>query len=64
MIVEGELAELLKIVAEEATLRLNAKAAAIVQDFEIQCFAGGSGSAVQGMIGTYTTSLAEIGYLG
>ena len=64
MICEGEVEELLKIAAEPETLALNAKAAAIVQDFETQVYAGGSDQAIQELIGTYTTSLSEIGYMG
>ena len=64
MICEGEVEELLKIAAEPETLALNAKAGAIVQDFEVQVYAGGSDQAIQELIGTYTTSLSEIGYMG
>jgi hypothetical protein len=64
MIVEGEVEELLRIVAEPETLALNAKAGAIVQDFEIQVYAGGSDQAIQELVGNYATSLSEIGYLG
>jgi hypothetical protein len=51
-------------VAEPETLALNAKAGAIVQDFEIQVYAGGSDQAIQELVGNYATSLSEIGYLG
>ena len=64
MICEGEVEELLKIAAEPETLALNAKAAAIVQDFETQVYAGGSDQAIQELIGNYMTSLNEIGYMG
>ena len=64
MICEGEVEELLRIAAEPETLTLNAKAAAIVQDFEIQVYAGGSDQAIQELIGNYMTSLSEIGYMG
>ena len=64
MICEGEVEELLKIAAEPETLALNAKAGAIVQDFEVQVYAGGSDQAIQELIGNYTTSLSEIGYMG
>ncbi len=36
MILDGDLDELLKIAAEEATLRLNTQADDIVSDFEVQ----------------------------
>src|SRR6266540_248683 len=41
MLVERELTELTRIMTEEETLALNAKAAAIVQDFEIQLSGSG-----------------------
>jgi hypothetical protein len=63
MIVEGDTAELLKIVAEPETLALNTKAGAIVQDFEITVYAGGTDQAIQELIGTYSSSLASVGYM-
>ena len=63
MIVEGELSELLAIAAEEDTLRLNAQAAAIVQDFQVEVYGGGTDQAVQGFMGLYTNGIQEIGYL-
>jgi hypothetical protein len=62
MIVRGDLDELLKISVETETLALNAKAAAIVNDFTIQIYAGGSDQAVQEVMGTFIGSLQEIGY--
>lgn len=64
MIVEGEVEELLRVAAEPETLALNTKAGAIVQEFEVQVYAGGSDQAIQELIGNYTTSLSEIGYMG
>ena len=63
MIVEGELSELLSIAAEEDTLRLNAQAAAIIQDFENQVYGGGTDQAVQGLMGLYVNGMQEIGYM-
>lgn len=63
MIIEGEVSELLTIVGEDETVALNAKAAAIVKDFETQVYGGGSDQAVQNLVGTYMTSLQEIGYM-
>ena len=40
MIIEGEVEELLRLAAEPEILAMNAKAAAIVQDFETQVYAG------------------------
>ena len=62
MLVTGDLDELLKIAAEPQTLALNAQASAIVQDFTIQVYGGGTDQAVQEMMGTYVGSLQEIGY--
>jgi hypothetical protein len=63
MILDGDLDELLKIAGEEATLRLNTQAEAIVSDFDVQVFAGGDDQSVQQLMGTYNSSLGEIGYL-
>jgi SpoU rRNA methylase family enzyme len=63
MLVERELTELTQIMTEEETLALNAKAAAIVQDFEIQLYGGGSEQAVQQLMGNYTAGLHEHGYM-
>jgi hypothetical protein len=62
MLVRGELEELVKISIEAETLALNAKAAAIVQDFAVQIYGGGTDQAVQELMGTYVGSLQEIGY--
>jgi hypothetical protein len=64
MILEGEVEELLRLAADPEILALNAKAAAIVQDFETQVYAGGSDQAIQELIGNYITSLSELGYMG
>lgn len=63
MLIEGELSELLALVAEDETVKLNAQAAAIVNDFEVQVFGGGTDQAVQSMVGTYAAGLQEIGYM-
>jgi hypothetical protein len=63
MLVTGELVELMKISAETETLALNTKAAAIVQDFCIEIFAGGTDKAVQELMGNYTESLSGLGYM-
>lgn len=62
MLIRGDLEELIHISIEQETLALNAKAAAIVQDFTIQVYAGGSDQAVQDLMGNYVNSLQEIGY--
>jgi hypothetical protein len=63
MVVQGEIAELQKIMVEPETIQLNSQAAAIVQGFEIQLYAGGSDQSVQETMGNYMTGLSEIGYL-
>ena len=62
MLITGDLDELLKIAAEPATLALNTQASAIVQDFTIQVYGGGTDQSVQELMGTYVGSLQEIGY--
>ena len=62
-ILEGEVEELQKILVEPETLTLNSQAEAIVNDFEITLYAGGSDKAVQDLIGTYVGALGEIGYM-
>jgi hypothetical protein len=63
MLVEGEVEELTKILAEEETLKLNAQASAVVDDFEVQAFIGGTDQTTQQLIGVYTSSLTDIGYM-
>jgi hypothetical protein len=63
MMVEGQLDELMRILAEEETLKLNAQAAAIVHNFEIQLFAGGSDNVTQQLVGNFVGSLQELGYM-
>ena len=62
-ILDGEIEELTKILTEEDTLKLNAQAGAIVEDFEVQAYVGGTDQAVQEQLTSYTASLREIGYL-
>ena len=63
MMVEGAVSELMAILAEDDTMKLNAQAAAIVEDFEIQVYAGGDDQTVQSVMGSYVGSLQEIGYM-
>ena len=63
MLVDGELDELMQILGEEESLRLNAQAAAIVDDFEIQAFAGGNDQTTQQLMSTYIAGLKDLGYL-
>jgi hypothetical protein len=62
-IIEGEVEELQKILIEPETRALNAQAQAIVSEFEITVYAGGSDKAVQELIGTYMGAMGELGYM-
>jgi hypothetical protein len=63
MIVEGQVEELMKISAEPETLALNAKAGAIVEDFEITVYGGGTDQSIQELVGNYTGAVGELGYM-
>jgi hypothetical protein len=63
MVVDGEVEQLTRIISEDETIRLNAQAAAIVADFEIELFAGGSEQAVQKLTGDFVASMQEIGVM-
>jgi hypothetical protein len=63
LLLEGEVEELTKILTEEETLKLNNQASAVVEDFEIQTYVGGTDQATQQLIGTYTSSLKDLGYM-
>jgi hypothetical protein len=62
-ILEGELEELTKILAEEDTQRINDKAGAVVQDYEIQTYFGGTDQTIQQGLANYTTTLHDLGYM-
>ena len=62
-ILEGEVEELQKILVEPETLALNTQAEAIVTDFEITLYAGGTDKAVQDLIGTYMAAIGDLGYM-
>lgn len=63
MLLEGDTKELLSLLAEPEILALNTQAEAIVQDFSIQVYGGGSDQAIQELIGTYSTAVGELGYM-
>lgn len=63
MLATGDVEELQKIMAEPETISLNAKAETIVDDFQIDLYAGGTDQAVQEMMGSYMGALQELGYL-
>ena len=62
-VLDGEVEELTKILTEEDTLRLNNQASAVVEDYEIQAFLGGTDQSIQQLLGTYTASLHDLGYV-
>jgi hypothetical protein len=62
-ILEGDVEELQKIMIEPETLALNSQAEAIVGDFQLNLYAGGSDQTVQEVMGTYVTALGDIGYM-
>jgi len=63
MMLEGEVTELTRIITEEETLKLNAQASAIVHDFEIQVYAGGTDQSVSELTRTYADSIQQLGYM-
>ncbi len=63
MIVEGKVEKLLALQGEEEQIRLQQQAGAIVNDFTVQIFAGGSDRTVQERMSAYTETLSELGYL-
>lgn len=63
MLIEGELDELMKILVEDDTLKLTDQASALVKDFRVDAYAGGSDQTTQQLIGNYTATLGELGYM-
>ena len=57
MIVEGQLEELLKLQTEPEQQELMIKANAIVENFNVQVFAGGTDATIQERMGTYVQTL-------
>ncbi len=55
--------ELLKIQSEDASIKLLAKAEAIVQDFEVTIAVGGTEQTVQQEMTRFTGALGELGYM-
>lgn len=62
-ILEGEVEELQKILIEPETLTLNSQAGAIVDDFEMTLYAGGTDKSIQDLIGTYVGAMGDLGYM-
>ncbi|HWC33372.1 MAG TPA: hypothetical protein VG650_00970 [Mycobacteriales bacterium] len=63
MMADGDVAELQKILVSPEILKLNTQAEAIVSDFEITMYGGGTDQSVQELIGTYTGGLSDLGYM-
>lgn len=63
MIIEGQLDELFKINQEEEQARLLAESQAIVENFSIRFYAGGSDRAVQERVTTYGETLQALGLM-
>jgi hypothetical protein len=63
MLVEGDTKELLSLLAEPEVVSLNSQAEAVVNDFRIQVFGGGTDQAIQELMGTYSAAVGELGYL-
>jgi hypothetical protein len=63
VLVEGPLAELLALVASPNHLRIRDEAAAVLDDVEMQIFAGGSDRTAEEMLQSYAAGLADLGYL-
>ena len=61
MIVEGLLPELHQIVQEDAFLTIQAKAQAVVGDFEMELCLGGSDQAIQEGMTLYTEAIGALG---
>ncbi len=62
-LVRGEVDVLLTIVAEPATVKLNAQAAAVVDGVTLEVYAGAADQTVQETLGTYVGGRQELGYL-
>lgn len=63
MLIEGEVDELTKILAEEETIRISTEAAATVSDFEINLLAGGTDREAQELMSGWTGTMKELGYM-
>ena len=51
------------VVGESDTQRINDKAGAVVQDYEIQTYFGGSDQTIQQAVANYTTTLKDLGFM-
>lgn len=63
MIIEGLLPELYQLMQRDDYIRLQNKASSIVEDFRSKLCAGGSDGTIQEMMGMYTETLSELGYM-
>jgi hypothetical protein len=62
-IIEGEVEELQKILIEDDFRTLQVEASAIVENFTVTLYAGGSDRTVQELITRYAEATAGLGYL-
>lgn len=63
VLIDGEVGELSKILAEDETVRFSTEAAATVEDFEINLLAGGPDEEAQALMGDWTATMKELGYM-
>jgi hypothetical protein len=63
MLIEGDLQELVRLQGEEEQIVLQQKASAIVENFSVQIFAGGSDRAVQERMTSYVETLQGLGVM-
>lgn len=63
VLVDGNLQELLSIQTSDESLRLMADAGAIVENFTVQVYAGGTDASVQDQLVRYTEELQKLGYM-
>lgn len=61
-ILEGEVSTLRSLMDDEEFRTIMVKAAAIVHDFRVSLYEGGSDAAIQAGMGRYMTALQELGY--
>jgi hypothetical protein len=63
MMLEGEVDELMKLLAEPETIKLTDRASAVVSGIDIQAYAGGADQAIQQLMTDYTDTLRELGLM-
>lgn len=63
MMANGDVAELWKIHMSPEMLTLTSQGAAIVSDFEVTIYGGGTDQGIQELIGTYAGAMSGLGYM-